>query len=82
MLLQAYFHYIDELHTSGARNFLFVGVPPVDRSPPILARGEQDAASCSQYINTYNLQLAQKVQDWSATNLDVDAVFSPFSIKF
>ena len=81
-LLQAYFHYVDELHGSGARNFLFVNVPPFNRSPAIQARGAQDAANCSKSIHTYNSQLAQQVQSWSAANADVcfDSALSSNSI--
>ena len=80
-LLEAYFHYVDELHASGARNFLFVNVPPFDRSPARQARGAQDAANCSKSIHTYNSQLAQEVQNWSAANADVrfDFIFYPSS---
>ncbi|KAL9132925.1 MAG: hypothetical protein Q9175_005897 [Cornicularia normoerica] len=69
-LLQAYFQYDDELHISGARNFLFVSVPPFDRSPQIVSRGAQDAASCSNFINTYNWQLTQAVNDSASANID------------
>ena len=81
-LLQAYFQYVDELHATGARNFLFVNVPPFNRSPARQARGAQDAATCSKSIHTYNSQLAQGVQNWSAANTDVrhDFVFSSSSI--
>ena len=81
-LLQAYFHYVDELHASGARNFLFVNVPPFDRSPARQARGAKDAADCSKSIHTYNSQLAQEVPNWSAVNADVrfDFILYPSSI--
>ena len=70
-LLHAYFHYVDELHATGARNFLFVNIPPFDRSPPNLARGAHDAANCSKYINTFNKQLARKVEAWSTGHSNV-----------
>ena len=81
-LLQAYFQYVDELHATGARNFLFVNVPPFNRSPARQARGAQDTANCSKTIHTYNSQLAQGVQNWGAANTDVrfDSVFSSNSI--
>ncbi|MCJ1458624.1 hypothetical protein MMC28_008998 [Mycoblastus sanguinarius] len=69
-LLDAYFSYVDELHRTGARKFLFVGVPPVDRSPYIMARGAADAASCSNWVNSYNLRLAGSVNEWAAANPD------------
>ena len=70
-LIDAYFQYVNELYEDGARKFLFIGVPPFDRSPPYIAKAPQDAQKCSDFINEYNLQLATQINDWAGTHPDV-----------
>ena len=70
-LIDAYFRYVNELYEDGARRFLFMGVPPFDRSPPYVAKAPQDAQKCSNFINEYNLELAKQIIDWAGTHPDV-----------
>jgi len=48
---------LEELHTLGARSFLFLTVPPTDRSPLVLQQGPQASALMHTFISQYNTQL-------------------------
>ena len=69
-LMNAYFTYVGELYNAGARKFLFISVPPVDRSP---AFAGTDTANQSQTIDAYNVQLAAEIQSFAAAHADVVA---------
>ncbi|KAG7007884.1 hypothetical protein G7Y79_00008g025220 [Physcia stellaris] len=71
-LLDAYFQYVNELYDDGARRFLFIGIPPFDRSPPYISKGQEDAKRCSDYINNFNGALAQRINHWAGARVDAD----------
>ncbi|CAF9913776.1 MAG: hypothetical protein HETSPECPRED_001657 [Heterodermia speciosa] len=77
-LIDAYFRYVNEMYDDGARRFLFMGVPPFDRSPPYIAKAPQDAQKCSDFINGYNLELAKQANDWAGTHPDADTSIYDF----
>ncbi|KAJ7189175.1 hypothetical protein C8R46DRAFT_1341741 [Mycena filopes] len=59
-------------YTAGARNFLFINVPPMERSPLMIAG--QNAAGLvllQSVITTYNTKLAAKVAAFKAANSGV-----------
>ena len=74
-LLDAYFSYVEQLYKDGGRKFLFLNLNPFDRSPPLLAKGANNAASCSAYSKEYNTQLERRVKDWSSNHKDVSFDF-------
>lgn len=53
---------VDQLYGSGARNFVFVNVPPVDRSPLTVGQGEEAVAVEKAAIEDWN----QRVVDTAA----------------
>lgn len=74
---------IDKMYTSGARNFLFLNVPPIDRSPEIRGEGEAAVAKEKARIETWNKRLSAFVTNFSKTRreftafvVDTNAVFS------
>ena len=82
-LLGAYFALVDELLAAGARNFVFVDVPPIDRSPLILAEGASSAEKVRLALVSFNSQLSQRVTALRRRRTDVwaqlfssDAVFT------
>ncbi|KXN86027.1 putative mannan endo-1,4-beta-mannosidase F [Leucoagaricus sp. SymC.cos] len=74
-LLNAYFALVQKLyhHRSnvGARNFLFLNVPPVDRSPLMLASDPTSQATEAKVITTFNSKLAAKISSFKANNTGV-----------
>ncbi|KAL8812819.1 MAG: hypothetical protein Q9200_000748 [Gallowayella weberi] len=51
LLIKSYERYVHRLYDAGARNFLFLNVPPIDRSPGVLARPRADQQSMAGYID-------------------------------
>ncbi|GJE94712.1 carbohydrate esterase family 16 protein [Phanerochaete sordida] len=59
-LLWAYFNLVEK--NAGARNFLFINVPPVNRSPMMMSNGAAERAQEAAVIAGYNAKLARRVQ--------------------
>ena len=47
-----------KLYAAGARNFVFLNVPPVDRSPGSMAVSAASRSEMARYIGEYNWRLA------------------------
>ncbi|KXT02390.1 hypothetical protein AC578_172 [Pseudocercospora eumusae] len=62
---------IEELYTSGARNFLFINVPPVNRSPLTLAQSYQSQTQERNDIEAWNANLTSMVSDLQTKHRDV-----------
>ncbi|KAI0060553.1 hypothetical protein BV25DRAFT_1839600 [Artomyces pyxidatus] len=64
VLMDTYFGLVEKLYDTGARNFLFVNVPPVDRSPlhgtQMLAQDTSAQALEKTVIADYNEKLAKR----------------------
>ncbi|KAI4255285.1 MAG: hypothetical protein L6R42_006813, partial [Xanthoria sp. 1 TBL-2021] len=50
LLIKSYENLVHQLYAAGARNFLFLNVPPIDRSPGQLARDRATQESMAGYI--------------------------------
>ncbi|KAI0074838.1 hypothetical protein K474DRAFT_1664941 [Panus rudis PR-1116 ss-1] len=70
-LLNAYFALVQKIYAVGGRNFLFINVPPVDRSPLMLQQSASDQAAEKAVINGFNTKLAAKVASFKANNTGV-----------
>ncbi|KAI0765698.1 hypothetical protein BD413DRAFT_637829 [Trametes elegans] len=74
-LLDSYFGQVQELVSGwvnvGARNFLFINVPPVDRSPLMLAQDASAQALEKQVIAGYNTKLVERATAFAAANSGV-----------
>lgn len=57
-----------ELYAAGARNFVFVDVPPVDRSPLMIAQGPEAAAGEKKIIAQWNGLVAGVAADLKAAH--------------
>ena len=66
-----YFSLYDNLKNAGARKFLVVGVPPVDRSPAVTGDSTANPQAFSDDINAFNAQLAEGATNWQNANPDV-----------
>ncbi|KAF8607863.1 hypothetical protein BDV93DRAFT_589454 [Ceratobasidium sp. AG-I] len=67
-LLNAYFALVQKLYAAGGRNFLFLNVPNVDRSPLMLAQAASDRAAEKAVIDGFNTKLAAKVAAFTSAN--------------
>ncbi|KAF8181809.1 hypothetical protein BJ912DRAFT_605219 [Pholiota molesta] len=70
-LLNAEFALIQKLYNAGARNFLWGNVPPIDRSPMMLAQAASAQATEKAVILDFNSRLATKIAQFQANNTGV-----------
>ncbi|KAF8959213.1 hypothetical protein BDZ97DRAFT_1906228 [Flammula alnicola] len=70
-LLNAEFALVQKLYNTGARNFLFVNVPPVDRSPLMLAQSTSAQALEKSVILDFNSRLVAKMSSFQSNNTGV-----------
>ncbi|KAJ6582626.1 hypothetical protein DFH09DRAFT_1145651 [Mycena vulgaris] len=71
VLLNAYFALVQKLYGAGARNFLFINVPPIDRSPLMLAQSTTQQALEKTVLAGFNSKLAAKITAFKANNSGV-----------
>ncbi|KAK0517474.1 hypothetical protein JMJ35_000629 [Cladonia borealis] len=69
-LIEAYQWLVNILYDAGARNFLFLNVPPVDRSPGTLETSSSSQAAEAAYIATFNFRLGALVYNLGTRNPD------------
>ncbi|KIP09018.1 carbohydrate esterase family 16 protein [Phlebiopsis gigantea 11061_1 CR5-6] len=69
-LLDAYFALVEKVVAVGARNFLFINVPPVDRSPMMTAQGTAATSLEASVIAGYNSKLAQRAAALTTNHTD------------
>jgi len=67
-LLNRYFGQVEDLFAKGARNFLFINVPPIDRAPLFIEQGKSNAALVKSSLADYNAQFAQRVSQFKSTH--------------
>ncbi|GLB34565.1 putative carbohydrate esterase family 16 protein [Lyophyllum shimeji] len=65
---------LEILYDEDARSFLFLTVPPTDRSPLFLQQGPAVVARLRPLIANYNAQLASTVAQFKARHRDLDQV--------
>ncbi|KAL9137736.1 MAG: hypothetical protein Q9175_001045 [Cornicularia normoerica] len=69
-LVKAYESLVDELYAVGARNFLFMNVPPVDRSPGTHETGSIDQSAEASFIGSFNFRLGALVYNLALRHAD------------
>ncbi|KAF5331030.1 hypothetical protein D9619_005261 [Psilocybe cf. subviscida] len=63
---------LEELYRSGARNFLFLTVPPTNRAPLIVQQGAQAISSIAADLADYNSQLRSTAARFAKQHRDID----------
>ncbi|KIK56259.1 carbohydrate esterase family 16 protein [Collybiopsis luxurians FD-317 M1] len=71
VLLNAEFALVEKLYDVGARNFLFLNVPPTDRSPLLLSQSTTAQAMLKANILDFNSQLVTFANNFKATHSGV-----------
>ncbi|RPA72828.1 hypothetical protein BJ508DRAFT_419279 [Ascobolus immersus RN42] len=67
-LLDEYFTLVNTLYSKGARNFVFLTVPPVERSPLILGQGEWSIENEGLALASFNAKLNTYVKEFQKKN--------------
>lgn len=62
---------VDEVYQTGARNFLFMNVPPFDRSPLLIRNGPQAVSEERKLINDFNADISRMASNLTRTYDDV-----------
>ncbi|KAF8595187.1 hypothetical protein BDV93DRAFT_576187 [Ceratobasidium sp. AG-I] len=70
-LLDAYFALVEKLYNAGGRNFLFVNVPHVNRSPLMMAQPESSRIAEEAVIDGFNAKLADRVDLFDASHTGI-----------
>jgi phospholipase/lecithinase/hemolysin len=73
-LMNRYFQQVESLYAHGARSFLFINVPPIDRAPLFVEQGAANAALVKSSLADYNAQLATRVNQFKATHRDLGQI--------
>ncbi|KAF8901873.1 hypothetical protein CPB84DRAFT_1846586 [Gymnopilus junonius] len=81
-LLDNYFELVKELYTAGGRNFLFANVPPIDRSPLMLAQDASAQALEKSVIADFNTRLLSRISSFQASNSGVKTFFWDANAQF
>lgn len=72
-IFRTYMQLTEILYDHGARNFMFLNVPAVDRSPVIMERGPRDVAWLGADLTDFNDRVAKMAGDLKSRHQDVNA---------
>ncbi|KAH8758728.1 hypothetical protein BGZ57DRAFT_856402 [Hyaloscypha finlandica] len=67
-IIDQYFSQVQELYASGARNFLFLTVPPIQKTPAVMAQPNSTQSAEGAAVGDYNELLVKAVDDFKAKN--------------
>lgn len=62
------------MYSKGARSFLFLTVPPLNRAPLYIQQGPKNAAKMGTNVAEYNTQLTQSVRTFKSKHPNLDTV--------
>lgn len=66
--MDTYFAQLSALYSKGARSFLLLTVPPIDRAPLFVSQGSTVTSAVDVAVKDYNKQLAQRAKKFTAAN--------------
>lgn len=70
-LMAQYKFLIEKLYSSGGRKFLFLNVPPTDRSPMVIKEGPEAVKTYVTWVKAYNDGLQSMINDFKSCHNDV-----------
>ena len=73
LIFAEYASLVEQLYSAGAKNFLFLNVPPVDRSPLTTAQGANASALEAKDIAYFNSQVSVLATNLTTTHKDATA---------
>jgi len=65
---------VENLYSKGARSFLFVNVPPIDRAPLFIEQGTAATRAVKASLADYNAQLSGQVKAFQARHKDLEQI--------
>jgi len=69
VLIDAYFALVEKLYEAGARNFLFINVPPIQRSPLMIRYTDVAGLKVQEtVIEGFNSRLAEKIASFEGSH--------------
>jgi phospholipase/lecithinase/hemolysin len=72
--LNRYFEQVEYLYERGIRSFLFVNVPPIDRTPLFIGQGITASRAVKASLADYNAQLSGQVKAFQSRHVDLDQI--------
>ncbi|OOF96097.1 carbohydrate esterase family 16 protein [Aspergillus carbonarius ITEM 5010] len=66
---------MQEIYDNGGRKFLFLNVPPTNRTPMFIDQGNETTAEVASYLEVYNRNLKSMVEGWARERGDITTVF-------
>ncbi|KAI2464652.1 carbohydrate esterase family 16 protein [Annulohypoxylon bovei var. microspora] len=69
-IFDVYSGLVDQLYSSGARNFVFINVPPVDRSPLTVGQGQSSVDTEKAAITDWNQRVADTASALKTNHTD------------
>ncbi|OQD71930.1 hypothetical protein PENPOL_c001G04883 [Penicillium polonicum] len=73
-LMAQYRLLIEKLYASGGRKFLFLNVPPTDRSPMVINEGPEAVKTYATWVKAYNDGLQSMIDDFKLSHNDTTIV--------
>ena len=70
---------MQEIYDNGGRKFLFLNVPPTNRTPMFIDQGNETTAEVASYLEVYNRNLKSMVEGWARERGDVSSSSSSSS---
>lgn len=67
-IMDTYFTQLSLLYAKGARSFLLLTVPPIQRAPLFIQQGPSSVQGVETSVKDYNKQLAQRAKKFAQTN--------------
>ena len=67
-ILTRYFDQVQILHNAGVRKFLFLSVPPIQKTPSVIAAGASSQQGEAAALTTYNNLIVSKANAFKSAN--------------
>ncbi|CAG8049184.1 unnamed protein product [Penicillium nalgiovense] len=80
-LMAQYKCLIEKIYASGGRKFLFLNVPPTDRSPMIIKEGPEAVKAYATWVKAYNNGLQSMIDVFKSSYTDTNRLLSFFTIR-
>ncbi|KAK3312829.1 carbohydrate esterase family 16 protein [Apodospora peruviana] len=81
-IMDTYFGQLQVLYDAGARNFLLLSVPPIYKTPAVIAQGEATQQSEKAAIATYNGAIATRLAAFKTQNSGVEGKILDTEVPF
>jgi phospholipase/lecithinase/hemolysin len=81
-VMAQYFAQVQTLYDAGVRKFALLEVPPIGRTPSLVAQGQSATSQATKAIALYNSLLSHRLEDFKAAHSDVKTWLIDTSVPF